>query len=1234
MSLLYLQSQSSISNKIMDRGRKQADFQCQSCQSTSKCGVDTGPGHQDLWAKISSSSGIICVNCPDPEDHCAREIWLCNGCGEQWYHKCPEHLRRRKGPESLAKEHKCKNANKRAKTQLLARTQGPSHFQCSECDFKSTRGRDFGQDHQNFWECIPEVLPTTVQESIAEVACPRCNARFLKCRHCEKIKCLTSEEAKAKVKSGKRSTRTMMHLHIESAHKDRVGTRSDNADRDVDVLAGANDDHPFAGANEDSSHFPDASENMIPSITDGMSHSLADANDVYRPPLQDEDDTSFGGGGNSDSQFGMELDEENFEDFQRLKNNAIVNYLVEDKVDYDAAVKYLKMFPVDLNNISCDDDLCADTEYFEPPAEEPSRGVRESHKRLNFHDLDMLDFRSPKEKAMHNSHAQRVCQNQLYFFQKHCHKLDCLEKSKNRAANQEEVTKDRYLSEKIQCEIGGLAGIFGRAQVGDREDRKVVATPEETRLGWFTLDFVVRITESCQERFTRFVNAAWNHFKMGGGNVETKARLPRTMNTLMRDFTRGAHSVLKNFVSPRVFELPCGHAGVSLKEVFLISAGHGAEHNYARKNGVRNEEGLNGTQAMSDLLEEIDERMKRAGADEKQRKETKIGYMIFWSDSYLNSFIKQKDNSVWVLTVTFCPPEDMKSSGRYTHVLAIGKSDSDHTAVINHYMGKAEELMSGFNCYFGDTNRIERVALGMLCWSADRPEQQFITNTRKEGNYGRVTGWATDVSEEFLPACKKCYKSMIEELLNLDDEDDNIETDYGCNNCCNWSFETNPVKSIDGVRTKLQNSIKPGKDYPKTYPENAPEGMPEGREAGLVFLPPVRLSSKWMSQAVRCGYYGVRLGNWTKAVLDEYFRTCNIKTSVVNDVFERAERDKKEQSGKPISQESLMADAIAAVPGILSFSDIFARFRFPNLPMHGLGHGMIPDVMDIVHSVFKKFLKLTAFIEFANPILIDIASFKLDYCKLKLLPKAAWIGENSMGYMRLMSYLYGMFLLNNHLGTSEEARITAVFLKCFINSFQAYVSLLMSKRPVHPKVLEGHMKLFMSSAHYLHKYHGNLNRKKNTDSAPGRRSQLRKGPKFMETLSEATLTRTAQKLDLNTEGGKPAILKRLTQKLSVANYIEKIQRLCEETTGVEWSDLGLAGKVTLLKDDLVKIIYERFLKQPDSPDIPDEEYATEWNGPAGLDKAERMCWARGNWVSFMANMIKQTSYLGQLDYIW
>ena len=121
--------------------------------------------------------------------------------------------------------------------------------------------------------------------------------------------------------------------------------------------------------------------------------------------------------------------------------------------------------------------------------------------------------------------------------------------------------------------------------------------------------------------------------------------------------------------------------------------------------------------------------------------------------------------------------------------------------------------------------------------------------------------------------------------------------------------------------------------------------------------------------------------------------------------------------------------------------------------MHGLGHGTIPDVMEIVHSVFKRYGKLASFINFANATLSDVASFRLDYCKLKILPKAAWVEENSMSYMRIMSYLYGMFLLNNPLGKSEEAKITVDFLKCFINSSQAYVSLLMTKNPVDPPCL-------------------------------------------------------------------------------------------------------------------------------------------------------------------------------------
>ena len=183
---------------------------------------------------------------------------------------------------------------------------------------------------------------------------------------------------------------------------------------------------------------------------------------------------------------------------------------------------------------------------------------------------------------------------------------------------------------------------------------------------------------------------------------------------LRRYFTRGPNSVIANFPAPRVYEV-AKHACVSLKEVFLIYAGHGAAFNFRRQGcGTENREGLNGTQAMDELVEEVEQRMKDAGVDEKKRKQTKIGWMIFWSDSFLNSFIKQKDNSVWVLIVTICPPENMKSSGRYTYILAIGKSDADHSEVIDHFLEEADKLMKGFDCFFGATNKIERVALGIL----------------------------------------------------------------------------------------------------------------------------------------------------------------------------------------------------------------------------------------------------------------------------------------------------------------------------------------------------------------------------------------------------------------------------------------------------------------------------------------------------------------------------------------
>ena len=131
--------------------------------------------------------------------------------------------------------------------------------------------------------------------------------------------------------------------------------------------------------------------------------------------------------------------------------------------------------------------------------------------------------------------------------------------------------------------------------------------------------------------------------------------------------------------------------------------------------------------------------------------------------------------------------------------------------------------------------------------------------------------------------------------------------------------------------------------------------------------------------------------------------------------------------------------------------------------MHGMAHGIIPDVMEMTHQIFDKYCNRKSFYDYANPIMEDIVGFWLDYCKLKLLPKAAQVGENVFGFSRVMLYLYGSQLRNNPLVTSKIAAITAYHLWCMWNAYQAFISVLMTEKPVTKTDIDNKVKMLMSS---------------------------------------------------------------------------------------------------------------------------------------------------------------------------
>ena len=79
-------------------------------------------------------------------------------------------------------------------------------------------------------------------------------------------------------------------------------------------------------------------------------------------------------------------------------------------------------------------------------------------------------------------------------------------------------------------------------------------------------------------------------------------------------------------------------------------------------------------------------------------------------------------------------------------------------------------------------------------------------------------------------------------------------------------------------------------------------------------------------------------------------------------IAQKAEEDRKNEVFNPLANE----------PHIWKWLSCFERYKFPDVPLHGLEHVIITDVMFLVHQIFAHHNKMTSFVNFANIILDDI----------------------------------------------------------------------------------------------------------------------------------------------------------------------------------------------------------------------------------------------------------------------
>ena len=134
--------------------------------------------------------------------------------------------------------------------------------------------------------------------------------------------------------------------------------------------------------------------------------------------------------------------------------------------------------------------------------------------------------------------------------------------------------------------------------------------------------------------------------------------------------------------------------------------------------------------------------------------------------------------------------------------------------------------------------------------------------------------------------------------------------------------------------------------------------------------------------------------------------------------------------------------------------------------MHLVFHGIVAYCVERMDEFLADHLLTQKFERMVNVYLLDIQSFRLDWCKMKCLPKKQWLAENELGLARIILFVYGLLFMN--LDLPEQCN-TSNNTKCAVmqmfHSMHVMICILMSPRDPLADEIDEHVKIFLSCCH-------------------------------------------------------------------------------------------------------------------------------------------------------------------------
>ena len=137
---------------------------------------------------------------------------------------------------------------------------------------------------------------------------------------------------------------------------------------------------------------------------------------------------------------------------------------------------------------------------------------------------------------------------------------------------------------------------------------------------------------------------------------------------------------------------------------------------------------------------------------------------------------------------------------------------------------------------------------------------------------------------------------------------------------------------------------------------------------------------------------------WKRSQMNAYLATCAFSEHVANNLWQHC---------NPTDNPCGEIDKTKFIPALWLSDNCMETWI--DAPMHLLFQGVISNVVVLSEKFMSNHKLKTNFERIANDYLNEIQSVRLDWLRVKPLPKTRWLAQDDLGFSRVLPFIYGLF---------------------------------------------------------------------------------------------------------------------------------------------------------------------------------------------------------------------------------